>query len=100
MSLNDLVRDELERLLKDETLRSAGAKLGYSHQWVRRRLTGTTPLSLDDLEAFTTALGLNGTAWLRAVLTRYDEPTQDAIQLTINGRAYSVYPRDAERSRG
>jgi len=40
------------------TQRAAGAALGHSDAYVNRRLAGTVPMSLDDLEALAALAGL------------------------------------------
>jgi transcriptional regulator with XRE-family HTH domain len=60
MTLNDAVLALIEAAMKNsgETLRSLAPRVGHTHHWLWKRLSGKTELSLEDLDAIAEALGL------------------------------------------
>jgi transcriptional regulator with XRE-family HTH domain len=59
-TLNRSAAAELRAYLarNEMTIAEGADKIGASHAWLARRLNGTTPTTLDDLERICTAFGI------------------------------------------
>lgn len=68
MSLTNAVAAEVraEMARQRRSGRSVARELGWSHVYMSRRLTGQTPLGLDDLAAIAGVLGVPLTEFLQA----------------------------------
>jgi len=71
---NDWVRANVKEAmeLREWTQAEVAARLGVSQPWLSKRLTGTTPFQIEDLDALARIFGLSATEWLCAGYGKWD----------------------------
>lgn len=82
LSVNDQLRENVRVLMDARRLTQAqlAERLGQSQPWLSKRLTGTTPFHIEDLDALAHVFALSPAELLQPGYGKWDRRTHDIVR--------------------